>query len=200
MRRSNRAGLRHHRIIREAWVEAVALVAVLALGACGTTGGGGESAKNSAAVRAARRAYDGAPPVAPHQNFGTGCKECHNERGMEVTDVGFAPPTPHRITEGMNALSRCRQCHVFRQTDAVLVANTFVGLRQDLRRGPRLNPLAPPTIPHKTFMRENCIACHSGAAAREEIRTPHPERTRCRQCHVPTLTRAEFSTAFSPGS
>lgn len=76
------------------------------------------------------------------------CTECHNERGMEVADVGFAPPT----------------------------------------------------IPHKTFMRENCTACYSGAAAREEIRTPHPERSRCRQCHVPTLTRAEFSTAFGPGS
>ncbi len=179
---------------------AAVLAAVLALGACGMMGGGGESAKNSAAVRAARRAYDGAPPVVPHADLGMTCTECHNERGMEVGDIGFAPPTPHEITAGMNALSRCRQCHVFQQTDAVLVANNFVALRQDLRRGPRLHPLAPPTIPHKTFMRENCTACHSGAAAREEIRTPHPERARCRQCHVPTLTRAEFSTAFGPGS
>ena len=44
-------------------------------------------------------------------------------------------------------------------------------VRQDLRQGKRLNALAPPPIPHKPFMRENCVACHSGPAAREEIRT-----------------------------
>jgi predicted CXXCH cytochrome family protein len=48
---------------------------------------------------------------------------------------------------------------------------------------------APPTIPHKVFMRENCGACHVGPGAREEILTTHPERTRCRQCHVPVTTR-----------
>ena len=182
----------------------IAVVATLAVGGCGggdrDLGEGGESAKSTAAVRAARRAYDGAPPVAPHEDFGIMCTECHNERGMEVTDVGFAPPSPHELTIGMDDLLRCKQCHVFQQTDAVFVANDFVGLRQDLRRGPRLNALAPPTVPHKTFMRENCSACHTGAAAREEIRTPHPERTRCRQCHVPTHTRAEFSTTFGPGT
>ena len=79
------------------------------------------------------------------------------------------------------------------------VVNNFVGLEQDLRRGPRLNPLAPPTIPHKTFMRENCTACHSGTAAREEIRTPHPERQRCRQCHVPIVNRTVFASPSGPG-
>jgi cytochrome c-type protein NapB len=157
-------------------------------------------AKSDAAVRAERRAYDGAPPVVPHEDFGIVCSECHNEQGMEVRDVGFAPPSPHELTEGMNELSRCRQCHVFRRTDAVFAANGFVGLRQDLRRGPRLNPFAPPTIPHKTFMRENCVACHAGAAAREPIRTPHPERSRCRQCHVPVTTRDSFSSDSAPGA
>jgi predicted CXXCH cytochrome family protein len=38
-------------------------------------------------------------------------------------------------------------------------------------------------------MRENCAACHVGPGAREEIITTHPERTRCRQCHVPVTTR-----------
>ena len=175
---------------------AVVLVAFVA----GCAPGAGESAQSTATVRAERRAYDGAPPVIPHENMGMTCVSCHNEVGMELADVGFAPPSPHEITEGMNALSRCQQCHVFQQTANVMVANGFVGLRQDLRRGSRLNPLAPPTIPHKTFMRENCVACHSGPAAREEIRTPHPERSRCSQCHVPTQTRSMFSSAFGPGS
>ncbi len=149
--------------------------------------------KTAALARAERRAFDGAPPVIPHSNFGIGCTECHNAEGMDVADVGFAPPSPHEITQGMSALARCRQCHVFASSDDVFVASRFAGLRQDLRRGGRLNDLAPPTLPHPSFMRENCVACHSGPAAREEIRTPHPERTRCVQCHVPVETRATFA-------
>jgi cytochrome c-type protein NapB len=149
--------------------------------------------KTAAIERAARRAYDGAPPVAPHENFGITCTECHDREGMAIDEIGFAPPSPHEITAGMSAISRCTQCHVFRQTDDVFVANRFVGLSQDLRAGARLNALAPPTIPHKTFMRENCAACHSGPAAREEIRTPHPERIRCRQCHVAVTTHSRFA-------
>ena len=115
---------------------------------------------------------------------------------MEVENVGFAPPSPHaagRTTLGMGAFSRCRQCHVFSVADEIFKGNAFAGLKQDLRRGARLNPFAPPTLPHKAFMRENCTACHSGPAAREEIRTDHPERPRCRQCHVPVETRTTFA-------
>ncbi len=157
--------------------------------------------KTAALERAERRLYDGAPPIVPHENFGMTCTECHNLQGMEVEDVGFAPPSPHALPHsrasgatplGMGHFSRCRQCHVFSLTDGVFGANSFAGLRQDLRRGARLNPLAPPTLPHKAFMRENCTACHSGPAAREEIRTDHPERRRCRQCHVSIETRTTF--------
>ncbi len=148
--------------------------------------------KSPAGVRAARRAYDGAPPVIPHQNFDSTCTACHNLQGMHVPDVGYAPPSPHEGTMGMSALSRCRQCHVSSTTAERFVANLFQPLRQDLRKGERLNAWAPPTIPHKIFMRENCVACHTGPAAREPIRTAHPERTRCRQCHVPVLTREVF--------
>ena len=155
--------------------------------------------KSAATVRAERRLYDGAPPVIPHGNFGMTCTECHNVQGVEVPEVGFAPAQPHADTAGMSAISRCVQCHVFKQSDAVFTVSEFVGLRQDLRHGARLNPIAPPTIPHKTFMRENCLACHSGSAAREEIRTSHPERVRCRQCHVPVGGRAEFQTLLGEG-
>jgi cytochrome c-type protein NapB len=153
--------------------------------------------KSSAAVRAERRAFDGAPPVIGHENFGMECNSCHNLEGVDLADEGFAPPNPHERTLGMSAVSRCQQCHVFSVTDTQFASNSFSGLRQDLRRGARLNPLAPPTLPHRTLMRENCVACHSGPAAREEIRTDHPERTRCRQCHVPVTTRLVFEQEAS---
>lgn len=148
--------------------------------------------KTAATVRAERRLFDGAPPVIPHQPFGAACVSCHNQEGKAVEGVGFAPPSPHELTAGMSAHSRCQQCHVFQVIDEPWVANTFSGLRQDLRRGRRLFDGAPPVIPHETLMRENCLACHSGPAAREEIRTSHPERPRCRQCHVAQTTTSEF--------
>lgn len=168
----------------------------LVLGGCGPEPPGEPGAdKSPATVRAARRAYDGAPPVIAHASFGITCTQCHDERGVSVKGVGFAPPSPHAQTLGMGAASRCQQCHVFRRTDRVFVDSDFVGLEQDLRHGDRASPLAPPTIPHATFMREDCLACHGGPAAREAIRTSHPERARCRQCHVPVQTTERF-----PGS
>lgn len=176
------------------------VLGVMALGlACAGPGadsvavpGRADAVKTAAAARAERRAYDGAPPVVAHEDFQLTCTECHDREGMDVPDVGFAPPSPHEATAGMSAMSRCEQCHVFSLTDKIFMANRFAGLRQDLRSGARLNPFAPPTLPHKSFMRENCSACHAGPAAREEIRTSHPERVRCRQCHVPVTTRARF--------
>jgi len=147
--------------------------------------------KTSATARAQRRAFDGAPPVIPHQSFGAQCTSCHNERGMKVDGVGFAPPTPHGDrTKG--DMIRCRQCHVFAESKGTFRNNAFAGLRQDLRKGDRGHEFAPPVIPHPVLLRENCAACHTGPAAREEIRCSHPERVHCTQCHVPVLTAIEF--------
>jgi cytochrome c-type protein NapB len=77
-------------------------------------------------------------------------------------------------------------------TERVFQANDFEPLRQDLRPGSRAHPGAPPVIPHKVFMRENCLSCHSGPGGREEIRTTHPERTRCMQCHVGSVVQADW--------
>lgn len=148
--------------------------------------------KTTAALRAARRAYDGAPPVIPHPTFNISCIACHTDQGMFVPDVGFAPATPHLETPGLSRASNCRQCHVFRETDQSWAASDFEGRSQDLRRGARMYPHAPPVIPHPVFMREACAACHAGPAAREELRCSHPDRLRCAQCHVPTLTSAVF--------
>lgn len=152
--------------------------------------------KSSASVRAARRAYDGAPPTIPHQAFGASCASCHDRFGQSVSGVGFAPASPHDDTPRAGGTQRCRQCHVFVTSDDLFVDSEFIALAQDLRYGGRATPGAPPTIPHRTLMRENCIACHGGPAAREEVRTTHPERWRCRQCHVPETTRNLFNSAL----
>lgn len=150
--------------------------------------------KTAPDLRADRRLFDGAPPVIPHPPFGAACIACHHREGVAVPDVGFAPPSPHSPEALAGALQRCQQCHVFQETDPPFVDNSFVGLRQDLRLGRRLYDGAPPVIPHRVFMRENCSACHSGAAAREAIRTSHPERANCQQCHVEQTTTARFDS------
>ena len=71
---------------------------------------------------------------------------------------------------------RCRQCHVFQTTDDLFVVSEYEGIPQDLAAGDRATAGAPPRIPHRMLMRENCVACHDGPGAREEARTTHPER------------------------
>ncbi len=178
------------------------LSASVALALCWACGGGAVevpgrpgATKTAAVERAERRLFDGAPPVIPHGEMGAACVECHNAQGVAVAGLGFAPPSPHEQTRGLSAASRCQQCHVYRLDDAPFRANSFVGLAQDLRAGRTLYTGAPPVMPHPVFMRENCLACHSGPAAREEIRTPHPDRPRCRQCHVEQTTTATFTPA-----
>jgi cytochrome c-type protein NapB len=155
--------------------------------------------KSATHVRAERRAYDGAPPTIPHESFGARCAACHNARGQSVSGVGFAPASPHDDTERAGGTTRCRQCHVFVTTGGQFVASEYEPLEQDLRYGGRATPGAPPTMPHRTLMRENCVACHDGPGAREEVRTTHPERWRCRQCHVPVTERETFGSELGEG-
>jgi cytochrome c-type protein NapB len=152
-----------------------------------------EVEKSSAAVRASRRAYDGAPPVVPHGKLGADCRNCHTGVGIEVPGVGYSPPNPHGATAGLSDRARCEQCHVYAETDGVFRASGWAGMLQDLRAGRRWSGGSPPVIPHRVFMRENCAACHTGAAAREEIRTSHPERIRCVQCHVEQVVTTGFA-------
>jgi hypothetical protein len=148
---------------------------------------GSAGAANRFQVRAARRAFDGAPPVIPHPALGGACTNCHSTSARELPGVGIAPPNPHLHTPGLGAGSRCEQCHVWQKTAEVFVASTFQGLRQAPRRGDRLFAHAPPVMPHHLFLREDCLACHAGPAARQEILCTHPERARCQQCHAGAL-------------
>ncbi len=148
--------------------------------------------KSPSPLRQARRAFAGAPPVIPHARFGASCVECHTRDGVAVTGVGFAPASPHGATPGMSEASRCQQCHVFVTHPEEFRPSRFAGIAPTTPRGARAFAGAPPVMPHPLFMRESCLACHSGPAAREEIRTSHPERARCLQCHVEARASDRF--------
>jgi cytochrome c-type protein NapB len=160
---------------------------VLATCGAGCVGGSPSAVARSTVERANRRAYDGAPPTIPHPAGIASCTSCHDADGATIDGVGVAPASPHDDAAVLGSMRRCRQCHVPVESRTTLVASRFTGLAQGGRRGQRAMPGAPPTIPHTLQLRDQCLACHAGPAARPEIRTSHPERTRCRQCHVPEV-------------
>ena len=92
-------------------------------------------------------------------------------------------------------MGSCTQCHVEQSFTTLGMhgalgtsfgSSAFKGAEAP-RKGTRAFPEAPPTIPHTTHMRENCLACH-GAAGSAPLRTSHPSRVSCQQCHVPSST------------
>lgn len=136
---------------------------------------------------ATTRAFFGAPPVMPHtfagDRDGRYCLECHARVTRIEKRQNAIVPVPHA------EFSQCQQCHVsgVDKSGAVFRENSFVGL--DLPgKGTRAHPFAPPTIPHKTFMRDNCLSCH-GPAGKQRIASPHPIRSQCQQCHVPDASK-----------
>ncbi len=139
------------------------------------------------ARRAARRAYDGAPPTVPHpvrQDTAMECAACH-EAGLRIRGR-TAPAVPHAT------YTSCMQCHVVERAPMGAVdwlpepwpaadTNAFAG-RTSPEQGDQWGTSAP-EIPHRTFMRERCDSCH-GPAARDAIRSSHPYRQSCEQCHA----------------
>jgi nitrate reductase (cytochrome), electron transfer subunit len=162
------------------------------------------------------RAYPGAPPRIPHgltaEEFRTpSCNACHERGGYVARFASYAPVTPHPELvnclqchaqddstvgvglPGANPDDICLQCHVpgasaqpFRPSDWRTAAWPATG--QQAMSG------SPPVIPHDPHLRGNCLACHVGLGAVEEIQTTHPERANCRQCHV---NAAPADAAFS---
>ena len=142
---------------------------------------------SSLSARAANRAYDGAPPIIPHdvESFTQtkSCMDCHADGFAMGTRIARAMPHPY--------LAACEQCHVTQQPPLAahaltagtpLPESTFEGL---FRTGPstRAWAEAPPTVPHDLMMRTNCLACH-GRLGYAGLQTTHPERTNCVQCHI----------------
>ncbi len=155
------------------------------------------------AERAARRAFNGAPPTVPHpidQHSSQSCIACHGQ-GVR-TDSLRIPQMPHPF------YASCTQCHV--ESRSTFVADTSAD-KQDIKEdagkigeravqqpvqnnfvgsaaptgGPRAFPGAPPQIPHSTWMRSDCNSCH-GLAGQQGMRTTHPWRRSCEQCHAPS--------------
>lgn len=152
------------------------------------------------AHRIARRAYEGAPPTVPHpidQHTAAACLQCHTK----ATRIGnvVAPALSHP------AYTSCIQCHVSskglgsRWNTAAFdlhTGNRFDGDFSETK-GHRAYPDSPPTIPHKIAMRQNCMSCH-GPLGTSPIRTTHPDRQSCTQCHVPGAHVDKSNFAESP--
>lgn len=162
------------------------------------------------ARRAARRAYAGAPPTIPHPvdaNDVASCYQCHGEG--TVIDTVVAPKISHQ------RYTNCTQCHALGSGGATAAVGPHVplsgspaastppdppGFRLNVMpdfgvenrfagqvsngKGSRAYAGAPPTVPHPLNMRENCTACH-GTLGLDGLKTPHPWRVNCLQCHVP---------------
>lgn len=134
-----------------------------------------------------RAAFWGAPPLMPHtfagDRDGRYCLECHARKTRIEKRYNAIVPVPHA------EYTQCQQCHVsgVDRSDAVFRENSFVGLERP-GKGTRAHPMAPPTVPHKTFMRDNCLSCH-GPTGRQRIASPHPYRSQCQQCHVTDATK-----------
>jgi nitrate reductase (cytochrome), electron transfer subunit len=138
--------------------------------------------RRTLAVFYARRAYPGAPPIIPHtvddhQAPDRACLACHAGGGWVPRFSAYAPVTPHPEQ------TSCRQCHVPEETRRASQATAGQTVAPPALRGAAM-PGSPPPIPHGLEMRETCLACHAGPAAVDEIRTSHPERVSCRQCHA----------------
>ncbi len=149
------------------------------------------------ALRASRRAFDGAPPTVPHpiqQDSTAGCLACHAQ-GLIVKDrIASKISHPH--------FANCTQCHVPALGPGIpyeasltvpFTTSTFVGSTP--QPGTRAQPDAPPSIPHPTAMRSDCLSCH-GPNGAQGLRTPHPNRQSCVQCHAPSaeLEQRSFLT------
>lgn len=148
------------------------------------------------AVFYARRAYPGAPPAVPHEILDPGshgdraCLACHEHGGYAPRFDAYAPVTPHP------ELASCLMCHVpvaDPRRPALAPAAWQPAPPPPIRRAAL--PGSPPPIPHGLHFRENCLACHAGPAAVVEIRTTHPERVNCRQCHALASGAAAFAGA-----
>ena len=145
--------------------------------------------------REQNRAFNGAPPTIPHpvdQHSAQVCLACHGD-GVKTATLRI-PKMSHQF------LSQCTQCHVESNPPhmraSLFRGNTFVGMPAPTG-GSRAFPGAPPQIPHTTWMRKECMSCH-GFAGHLGIRTTHPWRKNCQQCHAPSSELDQTLLAAEP--
>lgn len=163
------------------------------------------------------RMYPGAPPRIPHalspDEFRTGvCRTCHERGGYSLRFAAYVPLTPHpelgmclqchlgedkvmgTVSSGADPNTRCALCHGPDGGRPRPDASWTWPAASWARLLPTIRDQSPPPIPHDLQLRGNCLACHGGPAAVAEIRSPHPDRVNCRQCHlVPDPGAEEFT-------
>lgn len=158
--------------------------------------------RQSLAKRGAGRAYNGAPPVIPHAVKGlsdASCSICHGRDLSPGSGLARRPPHDH--------YTQCTQCHATPAapalvgepvgvTGARLARTSFVGLPAPAA-GARAWKGAPPVVPHSTWMRGDCKACH-GPSGWPGLHTSHPERINCLQCHAAGAVLEQAPTTGSP--
>lgn len=145
--------------------------------------------------REQNRSFNGAPPTIPHlieQRSAASCVACHAD-GVKTATLRI-PRMSHEFLEN------CTQCHVESSPDfmpaVVFRDNGFEGLPAP-QGGPRAYEGAPPQIPHSTWMRSDCLSCH-GYAGLQGLRTTHPWRLNCQQCHAPSSSMDQTLLAVEP--
>lgn len=150
----------------------------------------------SLALRASRRAFEGAPPVMPHSlDYGgtMPCLTCH-ESGVVIGEA-VARPMSH------GPMGACTQCHVSRRDRAFDELTPFLESGSDfVGRGPpgpgaRAFDGAPPRVPHAVQLRGRCTSCH-GEHGYPGVRTSHPLRGHCVQCHVVPSNQQPLAPTF----
>lgn len=131
--------------------------------------------------RAMLRAFYTAPPVIPHEvesEDAKKCLECHlNVTRLEDDRIAMQTPHPE--------FSNCMQCHVRGQRNSFDSSRSQWQGLEEPRQGDRWFTLSPPTVPHRIYLRENCLSCHGPQNPDTRLRTTHPHRTSCLQCHIP---------------
>lgn len=146
-------------------------------------------------MRERNRAFNGAPPTIPHpieQLSSVACVACHGD--------GFKTASFRISRMSHPFMTNCTQCHVESAPQHLAAElfgeNEFVGAQAPYE-GPRAYPGAPPQIPHSTWMRSDCMSCH-GYAGLNGIRTTHPWRRNCQQCHAPSAELDQTLFAAEP--
>jgi nitrate reductase (cytochrome), electron transfer subunit len=167
----------------------------------------------------ALRGYPGAPPRVPHgvtveEYREERCNACHGTGGFSPRFGAYAPVTPHAgmpsclqchlvdgslvglALPGPSADADCRQCHSPGSPKSPSIATDWIPASWPAL-AVRGQSESPPVIPHDLELRGNCYSCHAGPGAVREIRTSHPDRPDCRQCHL-SASGAEAAYARSP--
>jgi hypothetical protein len=129
----------------------------------------------------------GTPPSGVHRSY-----------VQEQRDTVPPPTIPHDVSGALSRTQECGVCHVTGGVAPAPHAERRNCMQCHVRSGAALSwergsvaaatpapPVgSPPPIPHALEGRDNCLMCHGASAPMEAIRTSHPERESCRQCHV----------------